>query len=78
MKPKPKLFSFKFFLLPAKLILVLCSDHCRDVPKSLILITSFLPIRTLEKRKLNNFYFFIMSNLSVTQITLTSMEQQII
>merc|ERR1719341_3215809 len=31
--------------VPAKLIFVLCSDHCLDVPKSLILMMSFLPMR---------------------------------
>jgi hypothetical protein len=34
--------------VPAKLILVLCSDHWREVPKSLIFITSFFPIKTLK------------------------------
>lgn len=34
--------------VPAKLILVLISFHCLLVPKSLILTTSFRPIRTLK------------------------------
>jgi hypothetical protein len=34
--------------VPAKLIRVLISFHCRHVPKSLIFATSFEPMRTLE------------------------------
>ena len=34
--------------VPAKLIFVLCSDHCLEVPKSLIFMMSFLPNKMLK------------------------------